>query len=489
MKRKIVAILTGLMIGATAVSGVSAAALPVQAAKLADGTESPTSVFVYCFVRTGTTSKVLVMDCPDAQGNYTVFNVILDKNTVFNNVKRLTPTDQGAAVRDIIGLDIYLDSKGQWRAADIQVSSLNNQKFSNSVEVGTSLAQDIATASTNPSNTSSSSSNVKVVTTVPVVGTVMSSTTSDMLYLDAGTNGKMTFKLDETTDMSNGKVLIPGYKYRIEFYNGGDGYNHVARVIDQSGNNVGTGYGVNTSNPFTVSGTVKAGTVQNVLYLSTTSGDMIFRIDATSDTSKCHVLKEGQEITVVGAGGPDGYNHVISLTDKVTNQPDEGYMGDTGKLTNQVLTAVYGTFADDSTDDVATLGVNGTDMKVRLDSGSKGGNVPVIVPGWSYSANLYYGSDGYWHVQDFNEEAGHAATKNPLVNTKSKQNFTGTVQKNTVANKLYLKMSDGNIAQIKLDMTTNPGTCKVLREGKKITAACVHGYDGYWHATSLAIAK
>lgn len=466
MKKRIV---TALIAAVCAVSLAVTAAPPVtaDAATLLDGS-TVQSVPVAGIVAAGTTAQMLVLDTEAGP-----FHIVMDKNCNFGKTKYLTPGE-------IVVLDIYAGADQQFHAAAFQLNSINTNG-AGSVAVGTAAAAQAKPTPTAPTK----GANVTVANTVTARGSVDANSTSDLVYFSLDNNaGTMQIKMDATTDMSNGKVIIPGYKYQIEFYNGGDGYNHAAKVIDLSGNNVGTGYGV-SSTTYNVPGTVRRGTIQNTLYLSTSSGNMTIKIDATTDTTACHVLKEGQKVTVVCASGPDGFLHAISIKDGTAKPVAEGSMGDKGMLTGQVTQHVFGTFSNKSTDDVAIMSVNGQDMKLRLDSGSKGSNVPAIDPGWSYSAEIYYGADSYYHIQSFREEAGNYSSGKATVNTGYTQSFTGEIQPETRANKMYLKQSDGSVVQIKLDVATDSTGCRILRDGRKLTANCGLGSDGYWHALSL----
>jgi hypothetical protein len=470
-KRMVQIILAALAAGTlavtvpTALPGSRAEAASVQ---LAGGT-TVDAVAVAGIVADGCTGTLLVLDTEIG-----TFRIVLDTNTQYGTTQYL---NKGA----IILTDIYAGTDNQFHAADIQINT-DNAKKTGSVAVGTSVAKAAA------GSTTSSGTTVKVQQqTTRVSGVVDDATTTDLLVLKTK-DGTMKITLDASTDMSDGKVLIPGGTYKVDIYRGDGDYNHAAKIIDTSDNTVGTNAGVNTAKTFSYTGTVVSGTKQNKLLLKTSDGSTLtIKIDSGTDTSACHVLKVGQKVTATVAYASDAYLHAVRLTDntKKAVTVKEGSMGDAGMLTGQSTVTVQGTVMADSTDDVMLLSVNGQTMQLRLDSGSKGTNLSAIVPGFSYSVSLYLGTDGYNHVATITNLAGNDAGTGSNVNKNTKTSVTGTI---TEARCGYVKLKDsqGSVWTIRLDTTTDTSACRILRTGRKIKASCALGTDGYWHATALA---
>lgn len=471
MKKRLVQVLLAVLCaGSLAVAApcvYPASQAEAAAVKLAGGT-TVDAVPVAGTVADGCTGTLLLLDTQIGQ-----FRIVLDADTQYGTTQYL---NKGA----IILTDIYAGSDNQFHAADIQINT-DNAKKTGSVEVGTAVAK--AAGSTAKSTGTTVTVQQK---TTRVSGVVDKSSTTDLLVLK-NSDGTMKITLDSTTDMSDGKVLIPGFSYKVDIYRGTGDYNHAAKVIDTSDNAVGTNAGVDTAHTVTVSGTVASGTRQNKLLLNTTSGQMTIRIDTGTDTSACHVLKEGQKVTATVAGATDGYLHAVKLEDgsDSTTAAKEGTMGDAGMLTGQKTVTVTGTVMTDSTDDVMLLSSSGQTMKLRLDSGSKGTNLSAIVPGYSYSVSLYLGTDGYNHVASITNLAGEDAGTGKNVNTAKTLDVSGTV---TEARCGYLKLKDaaGSVMTIRLDTTTDTSKCRILRTGRKIKVTCAYASDGYLHATALA---
>ena len=63
-------------------------------------------------------------------------------------------------------------------------------------------------------------------------GTVADRTKDDLLYLSTD-GGEMQFVIDGDSDVSNGRVLMPGRKVTVSFYRGSDAYLHAARIVGE----------------------------------------------------------------------------------------------------------------------------------------------------------------------------------------------------------------------------------------------------------------
>ena len=195
-KRMVQIILAALAAGTlavtvpTALPGSRAEAASVQ---LAGGT-TVDAVAVAGIVADGCTGTLLVLDTEIG-----TFRIVLDTNTQYGTTQYL---NKGA----IILTDIYAGTDNQFHAADIQINT-DNAKKTGSVAVGTSVAKAAA------GSTTSSGTTVKVQQqTTRVSGVVDDATTTDLLVLKTK-DGTMKITLYASTDMSDGKVLIPGGTY------------------------------------------------------------------------------------------------------------------------------------------------------------------------------------------------------------------------------------------------------------------------------------
>lgn len=148
------------------------------------------------------------------------------------------------------------------------------------------------------------------VETVSVSGTVTSNTKEGLLYLSTN-EGEMQLVIDSNTDTRSGVVLTPGNKLTVSCYRGSDAYMHAASVVG-----VKDGAGaveIDRSSPATVTGTVGSKSTENVLYLSTSGGEMQLKLDAVNSISNCKAFVSGKKLTVTCARGSDAYMHALDI--------------------------------------------------------------------------------------------------------------------------------------------------------------------------------
>lgn len=121
----------------------------------------------------------------------------------------------------------------------------------------------------------------------------------------------MQIAIDNNTDSRNGIVLTPGNKLTVSVYRGSDAYMHAATIFASKD---GSSVSVDTSSTSTVTGTVGSKSNENLLYLSTSYGEMELKLDSVSSVNNCKVLVSGKKVTVTCARGNDAYMHAISIT-------------------------------------------------------------------------------------------------------------------------------------------------------------------------------
>lgn len=143
-----------------------------------------------------------------------------------------------------------------------------------------------------------------------VSGTVGNKTKEGLLYLST-TDGEMEIAIDGNTDSRNGMFLIPGRKLAVYVYRGSDAYMHAASIVGVKEATLAPTLEGSVS---TVTGTVGSKSTENVLYLSTTGGDMELKLDALNSVTNCKVFVTGKRISVTCSRGTDAYMHAISIS-------------------------------------------------------------------------------------------------------------------------------------------------------------------------------
>ena len=151
---------------------------------------------------------------------------------------------------------------------------------------------------------------VNGVSVTTVTGKVTDQTKDNLLYLSTD-GGVMQIVIDDSTDTSNGRVLVPGRQVTVSFYRGSDAWQHASRIVGEKEST--SQASVNTGSTVTVVGTVDGKSNENVLYLSTSGGMMELKLDTLSSMTNCRALVRGKQIVVSCAYGSDAYMHAVSI--------------------------------------------------------------------------------------------------------------------------------------------------------------------------------
>lgn len=336
------------------VLGVSDSKLNVQAVE-AFATVSGT-------VLSGTTTDLLLLSTKDGR-----MEIKLDSNTDTSACKLLLPNKK-------VNVSVSHGSDGYLHAV----------RISNDAQVV---------------STSVDSSKVTVV-----AGTISEKSTGDVLFFNTQ-GGVMEIKLDATTDLSGCRVLVAGKTYSISCARGNDAYMHAISITDSTTGSTSTSSGTVVSNQTPapaegvnastvwVSGTVTKNTKENLLYLSTSGGEMQIVIDNNTDSRNGMVLTVGRTLSVSVYRGSDAYMHAANIT---------GSKNSTGaaNVDTSSTSTVTGTVGSKSTEDVLYLNTSGGEMELKLDAVRSANGFKVLVNSKKISVTCARGSDAYMHALD-----------------------------------------------------------------------------------------
>lgn len=234
--------------------------------------------------------------------------------------------------------------------------------------------------------------------TSTVTGTIGEKTKGDVLFFNTSA-GEMQIKLDSTTDMSGCNVLVINKTYTITCARGSDAYMHAVSISDSSAGAVGTmgmtGFtpapaGAVNASTTVVTGTVGNNTKENLLYLSTSGGEMQIVIDGNTDSRNGLMLIPGRAVTVSVYRGSDAYMHAAAIAgvkDYVQPATVEGS-----------YSTVTGTVNNKSTENILYLTTTGGEMVLKLDTLGSINNCKVLVNGKKITVTCARGSDAYMHA-------------------------------------------------------------------------------------------
>lgn len=295
-------------------------------------------------------------------------------------------------------MEIKLDSDTDTSACKLL---LPNKKVSVSVSHGSDgyLHAVRISNDTQAVSTSVDTSKVTVVT-----GTISEKSTGDVLFFNTQ-GGVMEIKLDATTDLSGCKVLVAGKTYSISCARGNDAYMHAISITDSTAGSTNTSSGTVVSNQTPapaenvnvstvwVSGTVAKNTKENLLYLSTSGGEMQIVIDSNTDSRNGMVLTVGRTVSVSVYRGSDAYMHAANITGSKSST-------ESTNVDTSSPSTVTGTVGGKSTENVLYLNTSGGVMEFKLDVLRSANGFKVLTNDKKVSVTCARGSDAYMHALD-----------------------------------------------------------------------------------------
>ena len=312
--------------------------------------------------------------------------------------------------------------------------------------------------------------------TATVTGTVASGTTADTLYLYNSSDGTYTIKLDAETNFEGCKVLTVGKKVTVGLYRGNDAYNHAATVTAVNKTSTTT---VDQSASATVTGKVKEKTTDEILYLDTSGGEMIIKLDSSTNLSGCRVIVPGANVAVSVARGTDAYMHALSITSGSTANTTSSATTGTAETPSGTV-AITGTPEEKSTADVLYLKTKDGTYQLKVDANTDTSGGFIFTSANTLTAYIYRGSDAWMHaakvVGTRNNGSGSGGSTTAL---------SGTVESDSTESLLLLKTSDG-VMKFKVDTTTSLQGAKGISKGMQVTVNGTVGSDRYWHAVTIA---
>ena len=315
----------------------------------------------------------------------------------------------------------------------------------------------------------------------PVVeGTVDKDSTDDMLKLNTS-GGLMSIKIDSDVKITGAGVLMNGMKVKVTYYYGAsDKYLHTKNIEAPAGTTWGAT--VNSMNTVTVTGKILDGSDQSAIKLDYNGSALKIRLDSTTVYDNLRFLKQDRTVDITVAQGSDAYLHAVKISTQST-QTSSALMGTVEKTPDgKSVSTVSGTVQEGCTDEMFSLKVNGNIMKIKIDKTTDLSLIHALIPDTTITAAVYTGEDKYLHAYKL---AGNIALQNTAIRDSSSSiTVTGTVQKKTTDNLLYLATNGGDMT-IKLDTDTNVSNGGLLILNKKVNVIAQRGSDSYLHAVMI----
>lgn len=235
---------------------------------------------------------------------------------------------------------------------------------------------------------------------VTVSGTIGANSREDLLYFNTA-GGVMEIKMDDTTKINAGVVLVLNKTYNITCARGSDAYMHAVSIDNPAGATAtaasnGTAYSpmaaaAVTEQTTVFTGTVGSKTTEKMLYFMTSGGEMQIVIDANTDSRFGMVLTPGRQLALTAYRGSDAYMHAaVIIGVKTASQAVQ--VDSTSPMT------VTGTVNSKSTEDLLYLDTAQGEMQLKLDAVYNASNFKVLTSGRKVTITCGRGSDAYLHA-------------------------------------------------------------------------------------------
>ena len=312
-------------------------------------------------------------------------------------------------------------------------------------------------------------------------GTIDDETTADIVCLQTS-GGLMKFKVDSDADLENCRAMVTGRAVAVNWYRGIDAYNHISKAYGATSEDRGKPVTVDSSTVTKVTGKVDNRTNDNMLYLNTSGGIMVLKIDQSTSYGSCRFMVENMQLDVtIGRVEGDGYWHVVTI-DRRGAAPSSG-----SAASNTPVTApdgsllVQGIVENGTSDNMLYLKTGSGTMQIKIDENTNLTICKALLPGYAAGVACKRQDDAYYHATAIvcTVQPGTARVGG------EEATVTGTVDAKTTGSLLYLNTSGGQM-QIKLDNTTAMGTCRVLTLNRAVSVAIGRAEgDGYYHALRI----
>ena len=225
----------------------------------------------------------------------------------------------------------------------------------------------------------------------------------------------------------------------------------------------------------TFTGKVDDRTTDDTLYLSTSGGTAIIKIDSSTDTSGGKFLFTGTKLTVDCTRGSDEYWHATSIK---AEQKDVKASVDASKTMT-----VEGKVSKGTTEQIIFLKTKDGNMEIKVDSETDFSNVRCIRIGKEVKVECARGSDAYLHAVSVSDKTT-SVSAGTVDTSKYGTGVVGTISSETTSNVLKLKTSAGRMEFI-IDSNSDGSDGRVLMPGQKISVYFYRGNDAWNHVSKI----
>jgi hypothetical protein len=318
-------------------------------------------------------------------------------------------------------------------------------------------------------------------TVTTVTGTCASGTAANMVYLSTD-QGTMIIKLDSGTKFTGCSGISVGKSLTVDVYRGSDAYMHASKVTDAaksstSGTSASSSSSDSTKSTTKVSGKIGESTTEDMLHLETAQGEMLIKIDSSTDLSKCKLLLKDRAVTVAVYRGDDAYMHAASI--------EAGETKPVVTIDKSNAAWVSGTVKKASSTDILVLKTSAGDMQIKLDDTTDYSSVSSVIAGQEIQVKVARGDDAYMHALSIKPvEKTSSSSDSTSSSKKNTTKVTGTLTDASNEDTIYIDTGYGTM-KVRMDGDTDTSSLGTIRAGKKVAACVYRADDAYMHAVKV----
>ena len=426
------------------------------------------------------TSRIVVSGTTNWGAVIDTLNFITIQGTV------LKDTDVSTLLLDYNGsaLKIRMDSTTAWdnchyiypgRQISVTIARGSDAYF-HALKISSTLINGTNGTQNSTTGTQTTLADGRTLSTVS--GVVQDGATDSLFRLSVNGN-IMKIIIDSDTDLSGIHALIPGTTITVSVYRGSDAVLHAYSMV---GSISTTASGARSGSIVNVTGTVQTKTTDNILYLNTSGGQMIIKLDPDTSIGTTGLLVLNKTVTVGVQRGSDSYLHAVTISSSsaaTTTSTSVAASATTTRTSDEVK--VSGVVQAESNNAVLYLRSSAGTMAIRLDANTVWPGSKAFTTGEELTAMVYRGADASLHAASVSSYLD--ACPATVLNAATQLTFSGTITKVQGYN-ITLTTSDGDMI-FRMDNSTDFSGMRMLVSNKTVSITGMTGSDGYWHALTV----
>lgn len=251
-------------------------------------------------------------------------------------------------------------------------------------------------------------------------------------------------------------------------------YGILMAVILVSGCLVMTGIETLAAETVTVSGKIKSGTTNEMIYLDADGSEMKIKIDENTDLSNCKLLLEGAKVKIDVYHGSDKYLHAAKIV-------TDGSVASTVTTGSTVI--ISGNVKSGTTTELLKITSILGDFDIKMDTATDVSGCKYIAVGRNILITCGKDTAGKLYAIKV-EDGTNVKPSSSSSSAQSTATISGKIDSSSNTSVLYLNNETGKIT-VKLDSDTQVPKGVVLVKDSTVTVTVYTGSDNSLHAQKI----